>query len=540
VTTETERDQTRPRRRRRSFLDEIGEHLALFALAGLGTLLLALTATVGAPIDTPAALGFLLTVISVGVHASIGTLLGGLAAENGLRALPKSVAAELQDMAIATVVAVLVLAAAFWYAVVSYSTIGAWLLGIAVVAFAAGFGFEWRAAKSDESTVPGRIRRRRQDVLDEFGSAAALSGMLLALIVAVGLLAISAVVDTAAPQHGPDLVTLPNSGPYSAFSNYVALGDSYSAGEGLDPTGTCDQSAQAYGRLLAARESWHVDFEACSGAVIGDIFGTVFHGPQVKATQPQRDVGLVTLTIGGNDALFSSVVTTCIEHPSCMWGNFPPGSVKEQQAVLGEAPAALEHQWALATLLAIDNKLGAPDGLFFQLKRHFPAARIVIVGYPYLFPDGPAPLAPDLMCAAILRRVDEPDRAELRYLQDRFNDIIYEEALRWGIDFVTPQVLWTGHEPCGKHGQWTNSIELFLNLRPLGRGAFHPNSAGQHALAALVSCYLVKHPSPPVPQQIAVPSAWLVPPSALTTSTGASLPAAWGSSVSDFTGCGFK
>lgn len=270
-------------------------------------------------------------------------------------------------------------------------------------------------------------------MLDQFESAAALSGVLVGLVVAVVLLASSAIVDTEAQHAAPGPVTLPQSGPYAAFANYVALGDSYSAGQGLDPTGTCYQSRQAYPWLLAAWEKWEVDLEACSGAVIGDIFGAVLHGPQVKAARPQPDVGLVTLTIGGNDALFSTVVATCIEHPSCMWGDFPPPDVKEQQLVLGGRPAPMEHPWALATLLAIGNKLGSAHGLFYQLRHHFPNARIVIVGYPYLFPDGPAPLlTPDLTWATILRRVDEPDRAELRYLQDRFNDLVYEEALQWG------------------------------------------------------------------------------------------------------------
>jgi lysophospholipase L1-like esterase len=420
---------------------------------------------------------------------------------------------------------------------VAYSTIVWWLVGVAVVSAAAGFLFEWMAASAGKST-PAKRLRSGQRAFDQFEPTAVLLGVFVGLVVAAVALATSAIVDTAAQQTAPTVVALPQTAPYTAFGNYVALGDSYSAGQGLDPTGDCSQSTQAYGHLLAAAEKWqHVDFEACSGAVIGDIFGKAFFGPQVKAPSPEPDIGLVTMTIGGNDALFSNVVTTCIKHPSCMWGDFPPANVTEQEQVNGGKPEPLEHQWAQQTMVQIEGRL---DTMFSKLTTHFPNARLVVVGYPYLFPDGPAPLAPDLMCATMLRRVDEPDRAEIRYLQDEFNDVIYEEALRYGVDFVSPQALWAGHEPCGQHGQWTNALELFLSTNPLGKGSFHPTSAGQHALAALVSCYLSTHPDHPSKQQLAIPSGAPVPHNDLTESDGTALPAAWGTSRSDFGGCGFK
>jgi hypothetical protein len=522
-------------RTRPKFSDRVGDHLVTVFVVGVGTVVIVLAVIIGAPVDTTSALDFLLIVTGVLVHASYGTVLGGLAQRSGLQGLGRTVREGLRYVAFGTMALLLLLGALYWYAAVAYSTIVWWLVGIAVVAAAAGFAFEWFACKAGPSTQAARLRSRRQRVLDQFGSTAALLGVVVALVLAVVLLGASAIVDTAAPQAAPNVVTLPTTGPYAALRNYVALGDSYSAGQGLDPTGDCSQSSQAYGRLLAAGEKWpQPDFEACSGAVIGDIFGKVFFGPQVKATAAQPDVGLVTLTIGGNDALFSDVVTTCIEHPSCMWGDFPPSGVTEQEPVPG---GTLDHQWAPETMVQIGQNL---DGLFAKLTSHFPHARVVVLGYPYLFPDGPAPLAPDLMCATVLRRVDEPDRAEIRNLQEQFNDVIYEEALRWGVDFVSPQALWAGHEPCGQHGQWTNAIELFLSPSPRGKGSFHPTSTGQHALAALVSCYLSTHPDRPAKQQLAIPSGAPVPHNALTFAGGTPVPAAWGTSRADFAPCGFK
>jgi hypothetical protein len=60
-----------------------------------------------------------------------------------------------------------------------------------------------------------------------------------------------------------------------------------------------------------------------------------------------------------------------------------------------------------------------------------------------------------------------------------------------GVEFVSPDAIWTGHEPCGASGQYTNSVKPYLNFpNPVNGGSFHPNTAGQQTLAALTACYL--------------------------------------------------
>ena len=135
---------TRPK-----FLNEIREHDVIFSLAGLGTLFLALAAIIGVPVDTAAALDFFLVVIGLGVHSSIGTLLGDLVCVKGFSAMFKSAIERLGDIARGTMGAVLPLAALFWYAVaVGYTTIAPWLVGVAIASLVTGFFFEWRAASS--------------------------------------------------------------------------------------------------------------------------------------------------------------------------------------------------------------------------------------------------------------------------------------------------------------------------------------------------------------------------------------------------------
>jgi hypothetical protein len=72
--------------------------------------------------------------------------------------------------------------------------------------------------------------------------------------------------------------------------------------------------------------------------------------------------------------------------------------------------------------------------------------------------------------------------------------------------------IWDGHEPCGSSGQYTNSIKPYLNFpNPVNGGSFHPNTAGQQTLAALLACYLDSHPRPPDPFTASAPHTLTIP-----------------------------
>ena len=308
---------------------------------------------------------------------------------------------------------------------------------------------------------------------------------------------------------------------------YVAIGDSYSAGEGLTPftAGTretdCDRSAsQAYPEKLTFSSTGTTrTFTACSGAIIHDALNpTVRNGivvpPQV-AGGVQPGVGLVTLTMGGNNALFSKIVIACFEEAHCDQATFPPKGVGQVEDV---PPGPLLSSWGPATLLKIGDEFAT---LFPALRTDFPNARIVVIGYPYLFPSGPARLS-NLDCFSVLRRFSESVRNGIRTLQTEFDDLTYEHAVAAHIEFVSPTAIWTGHEPCGDRGQFTNSIKPYLSFSsPIDGGTFHPNGAGQATLAALVACYLNANPRPPDAYLhpgaplLVVPTTRLVSPTAL-------------------------
>jgi lysophospholipase L1-like esterase len=107
-------------------------------------------------------------------------------------------------------------------------------------------------------------------------------------------------------------------------ARYVALGDSFSAGEGLpefEPgtdtdTNSCHRSYGAYSRLLVATgiAPDPAAFHACSGARVIDLespnAGSENEPPQIEQLSEFTDV--VTMTIGGNDIGFKNVVIACV------------------------------------------------------------------------------------------------------------------------------------------------------------------------------------------------------------------------------------
>jgi len=234
----------------------------------------------------------------------------------------------------------------------------------------------------------------------------------------------------------------------------------------------------------------------------------------------EPSVGLVTITIGGDDADFANVVEQCLISGDCLNEEFPPQGVPEMTSVQ-IPPGKLLATWGPETIEAI----GTSDAkLFKNLRADFPQARILVIGYPYLFPDQAAPGFPYYppLCASILNRLSVTERGGIRTLQDEFNDRIYEEAVAAGIEFISPVAIWNQHEPCGSSVQYTNSVKPYLHFpNPINGSSFHPNTAGQQTLAALVACYLDANHAPPDPfasagsHTVAIPASRLVAPAQL-------------------------
>lgn len=192
-------------------------------------------------------------------------------------------------------------------------------------------------------TVKQPLRRR----------IARLTGVLAALVLA-GL--------TAAPASA------------DRFDSYVALGDSYAAGQGAGPyVDACMRSQHGYPALLdAARKISLAGNAACSGATTSSV-----RTNQIPALN--KKVDLVSVTAGGNDLDSIGALVVCSQDP----GQACTDALAQRAAVLLTALNAPEASPFFQNLVAMLN----------DIKAKAPRADIYITGYPLLFEPGAGPAA---------------------------------------------------------------------------------------------------------------------------------------------------
>jgi lysophospholipase L1-like esterase len=220
--------------------------------------------------------------------------------------------------------------------------------------------------------------------------------------------------------------------------DYVALGDSYSAGLGAgayDPaSGDCSRSANAYpARWAASNAPATFAFVACSGAATGDV-----RAEQLPALTTGTD--LVTITVGGNDVGFAPVLTACIvgDDTTC------DGALDTSRFLI--------DVWLPYAL----------DGLYADISAAAPDATVVVLGYPRLFD----PAAPRL------GNLDRHEQRRMNRLAERLNDRTEAAAARAGFRFAGVEGAFATHG-VGAPDPWVIGLTLPLTE------SFHPNVAGQ-------------------------------------------------------------
>jgi lysophospholipase L1-like esterase len=234
---------------------------------------------------------------------------------------------------------------------------------------------------------------------------------------------------------------------------YVALGDSYAAGQGAPPyfNEACKRSANGYPALLDAKGQIRlVANEACTGAKISDVIDL-----QLSALNRGR-TKLVTLTVGANNLDVSGVARTCL-----------PGPSQACQDAIGLALALLPAKCGGS------SKLGdLLTDLYVQLADAAPHALIVVTGYPLLFEEPPSgdPREAINVATALLNCAIEHAAAEA--------------ADATGVKFLYVDVT----DAFARHG--IGSANPFINSS--GPDAFHPNAAGYVAYADAISAELDK------------------------------------------------
>lgn len=235
----------------------------------------------------------------------------------------------------------------------------------------------------------------------------------------------------------------PGTGPAGGPDSYVVLGDSYSAGVGAGgSTGSCYRSPKGFGPLVADRYDLKISYQACGGAMIGDV-----QSKQLSALN--ASTSRVSISVGGNDVGFGFVLFVC-GAPS--WLSDCRSSIASGQKTLRTTlPARL-------------------DSLFAQIRGRAPRAMVSVLGYPHLFGDRD--------CNA-LTFFSGPDRDALDNATDQLDAVLKKAAAAHGFGFVDPRPTFEDHTPC-ERAPWINGLAF-----PFG-DSYHPDVPGQQAYAALV------------------------------------------------------
>lgn len=224
----------------------------------------------------------------------------------------------------------------------------------------------------------------------------------------------------------------------AAGPSYVALGDSYASGVGtrsyINDGTSCQRSTLAYPSLIAAARGYSLNFRACSGAKVSDVTSG-----QLSALS--TSTRYVTISIGGNDAGFSSVLTECAK-PG--WASNCDGRINTAQTYINNTLPG-----SLATLYA-------------SIKSRAPSAKVVVVGYPRIF-NGE-----DCNAATFFSPAEE---TRLNAMADLINSRISAQASAKGFTFANPTSRFVGHAVCD-NPEWLNGLS-----NPVS-DSYHPNKTG--------------------------------------------------------------
>lgn len=276
-------------------------------------------------------------------------------------------------------------------------------------------------------------------------------------VVTAGLLALAACstggtseVD-ASPSATPPASSVTTPPPSDGTAGaYVALGDSYTAGPGIDPqqpdAGLCQRAAANWPSVVATALGVDLTDLSCSGATSADLVSTLDAGAL------PADAGTVTISAGGNDGgLFLSLLRACASSAATC-----------DAFVRDEAPAILGRTTTDLTALLRAATSTAP------------AAEVALVGYPRLMPDTGTCDAVGIPAGAVAAVVSA---------ETALDTALATAAEQANVTYVSLRAASAGHDACAGDQAWTNGRSPVA-----GDGiVFHPDARGMAAVGAVVA-----------------------------------------------------
>ena len=273
----------------------------------------------------------------------------------------------------------------------------------------------------------------------------------------------------AALAFGIGTASAATAAPPPEGARYIALGDSYAAVGGLAPSAPgsaedCGQTVNNYAHIVAEAKGYELTDVSCGGAKTKDMYER-----QKEWTPPQldaltADAELVTVMIGGNDSdVFGGTVENCIKATFQLPIIDAPCTHR-----IGEAPITTVRE---VTYPAVKQVLTS-------IREKAPAARVLIVGYPWLVP-AQGECLPQMPVLA-------SDMPYFRRLQSELNGAAARAAEETGAEFIDMAAASEGHDPCKPPG--ARMVEpILLTDHPV---PLHPNAYGQQAMASQILAHL--------------------------------------------------
>ena len=255
-----------------------------------------------------------------------------------------------------------------------------------------------------------------------------LSRLVTMLVALVGLVVVGAV--PAVAESNPNAI------------EYVALGDSYAAGQGGGSyLNNCLESPNGYPYVLDPKMRIRLQTNAACTGLSAEEVGS-------KLSELDEDTELVTVTVGAADLNLSDVLVAC---------------------TTGTREACL---LAIGTAIGLLDDVGdSLTDLYAAVDAEAPNALIVVTGYPYLFEILPGDPSANL-------KVQINDAIELLNTTIQQAVAAADRAPDVNIIYVDVREEFAGHG--------IGSEEPFINSESDPIGAYHPNAAGYRAYAKAI------------------------------------------------------
>jgi lysophospholipase L1-like esterase len=244
---------------------------------------------------------------------------------------------------------------------------------------------------------------------------------------------------------------------------YVALGDSYSAASGVLPLDLfappeCLRSVRNYPHVIAADTGAQLKDVTCGAAETSHFFESQYPGVSPQLNALKQDTQLVTMTIGGNDSgVFIDTILAC--------GTAGVSTLGQGSPCKDRYGSSFEDTINSVTYPALVKTLTA-------VKAKAPAARVAILGYPWIMPASGG-------CFTKMP-IAQGDVSYVRGIQATLNDAVRRAAAATGSTYIDFSTASNGHDACQPLGvRWIEPV-----LQGTNPVIVHPNALGESEMAA--------------------------------------------------------